>query len=68
MQYKFSIQWNVKICFFWNIMVSGYSQSGDFGAAFEIFKNMCKENILLDMITCSAVISVCLEGMLPRGP
>jgi len=47
----------------WNAMVTGYTQSGNFGAAFELFKNMHKENIPLDVITWSAVIA----GYAQRG-
>lgn len=47
----------------WNAMVTGYTQSGNFGAAFELFENMRKENIPLDVITWSAVIA----GYAQRG-
>lgn len=47
----------------WNSMVTGYSQSGNFEAAFELFKNMRKEKIPLDVVTWTAVIA----GYAQRG-
>lgn len=41
----------------WNSMVTGYSQSGNFDRALEMFEGMQRENIMLDVVSWSSVIS-----------
>ncbi|XP_010912774.2 pentatricopeptide repeat-containing protein At5g16860 [Elaeis guineensis] len=47
----------------WNVMVTGYSQNGNFCNALELFEKMHEENIPLNVVAWSAVIA----GYAQRG-
>jgi pentatricopeptide repeat protein len=52
---------------YWNVMMTEYSQSGNFEAAFVIFKNMRQEKNIIKSGDLDCDCRVCSARMRPRG-